>query len=229
MNLTANYHLQKPLSNEKYNVAVQNTNMDILDSALNQTESKATLNESNLNTHTANFTNPHKVTKAQIGLGNVDNTPDSEKPVSAPQQTAINTAYQNAQNDLNQHKNNSALHITADERTAWNEAMTHAASAHAPTTAEENVQADWNETDTSADSFILHKPTTLSAFTNDLGFITQADIDVSQNHTHSNKGVLDTITQESINQWNAATAGTKIVYQTSEPTGSLASGMVWIE
>lgn len=36
MNLTANYKLQKPLSNEKYNVAVQNANMDLIDSALNQ-------------------------------------------------------------------------------------------------------------------------------------------------------------------------------------------------
>ena len=33
--------------------------------------------------------NPHKVTKAQVGLGNVDNTPDAEKPVSTLQAEAI--------------------------------------------------------------------------------------------------------------------------------------------
>lgn len=33
------------------------------------------------NTHTGNYNNPHKVTKAQVGLGNVDNTADIDKPV----------------------------------------------------------------------------------------------------------------------------------------------------
>ena len=35
-----------------------------------------------LNTHLENYNNPHQVTKAQIGLGNVDNTSDLEKPIS---------------------------------------------------------------------------------------------------------------------------------------------------
>ena len=35
-------------------------------------------------------------TKSEIGLGNVDNTSDSSKPVSTAQQTAIDTAYDNA-------------------------------------------------------------------------------------------------------------------------------------
>ena len=43
-----------------------------------------------LDTHTANTANPHGVTKAQVGLGNVDNTADSAKPVSTAQQTALN-------------------------------------------------------------------------------------------------------------------------------------------
>ena len=34
-----------------------------------------------INTHTANKSNPHDVTKAQVGLGNVDNTADSAKSV----------------------------------------------------------------------------------------------------------------------------------------------------
>jgi hypothetical protein len=43
-----------------------------------------------LNTHIANTSNPHSVTKLQVGLGNVDNTNDDSKPVSTAQQTAIN-------------------------------------------------------------------------------------------------------------------------------------------
>lgn len=35
-------------------------------------------------------------TKSEIGLGNVDNTSDSSKPVSTAQQDAINAAYANA-------------------------------------------------------------------------------------------------------------------------------------
>ena len=42
-----------------------------------------------LNTHTSNTSNPHKVTKAQLSLGNVDNTSDLDKPISTATQTAL--------------------------------------------------------------------------------------------------------------------------------------------
>jgi hypothetical protein len=45
-----------------------------------------------LNTHTQNLSNPHQVTKGQIGLGNVDNTADADKPVSNSTQAAIISA-----------------------------------------------------------------------------------------------------------------------------------------
>lgn len=38
-----------------------------------------------LDTHIANKSNPHDVTKSQVGLGNVDNTSDINKPVSTAQ------------------------------------------------------------------------------------------------------------------------------------------------
>mgnify|MGYP001004894363 CR=1 FL=1 len=41
-------------------------------------------------THIANTSNPHSVTKAQVGLGNVDNTSDLNKPISTATQTALN-------------------------------------------------------------------------------------------------------------------------------------------
>ena len=87
--------------------------------------------------------------------------------------------------------------------------------------AEVNVQADWNNTDSASDAFIKNKPasfppsshthtkaqisdmpTKLSQFTNDPGYLTSADIDTSQNHTHANKGILDTLTQAMLDKWN---------------------------
>jgi hypothetical protein len=52
-------------------------------------EAKSTA-QTNLSGHTNNKSNPHTVTKAQVGLGNVDNTSDVNKPVSTAQQTALN-------------------------------------------------------------------------------------------------------------------------------------------
>lgn len=52
---------------------------------------------------------------------------------------------------------------------------------------------------------ITDMPSKLSQFTNDPGYITAADVDTSQNHTHANKTVLDTITQTAVNNWNTIT------------------------
>lgn len=46
--------------------------------------------QTNLETHINNKSNPHKVNKAQVGLGNVDNTSDANKPISTATQTALN-------------------------------------------------------------------------------------------------------------------------------------------
>ncbi len=43
-----------------------------------------------LTSHTGNKSNPHSVTAAQVGLGNVDNTSDANKPISTATQTALN-------------------------------------------------------------------------------------------------------------------------------------------
>lgn len=40
--------------------------------------------------HIANKSNPHSITKAQVGLGNADNTSDVNKPISSATQTALN-------------------------------------------------------------------------------------------------------------------------------------------
>ncbi len=46
--------------------------------------------QSDLTAHTTNTSNPHGVTKSQVGLGSVDDTSDLSKPVSTATQTALN-------------------------------------------------------------------------------------------------------------------------------------------
>lgn len=61
-----------------------------------------------LDAHIGNKSNPHNVTKAQVGLGNVQNLAPADMPVSAAQATAIadaKAAGTKAQTDLNAHAN----------------------------------------------------------------------------------------------------------------------------
>jgi len=67
--------------------------------------------QTNLNDHEGDFANPHQVTKAQIGLGNVDNTSDANKPVSTAQQTALDLKADQA--DLDTTNTNVAANATA--------------------------------------------------------------------------------------------------------------------
>ena len=64
--------------------------------------------QDNLNAHIGNTSNPHKVTKAQVELGNVQNLAPADMPVSTAQATAIadaKAAGTKAQTDLNTHAN----------------------------------------------------------------------------------------------------------------------------
>jgi len=61
--------------------------------------------------HLADLDNPHQVTKADVGLGSVDNTADLAKPVSTAQQAAINVAAAAAvaaQSDIDAHQANTS-------------------------------------------------------------------------------------------------------------------------
>ena len=55
--------------------------------------------QSQVDAHANLTNNPHNVTKAQVGLGNVDNTSDLNKPISTATQTALNNK-QNLDSDL---------------------------------------------------------------------------------------------------------------------------------
>lgn len=163
--------------------------------------STVTNNATTMNSHIGNTSNPHSVTKAQVGLGNVDDTSDADKPISTATQTALDTKvdkvdgkglstndftgdyktqvednttarHTHANKDLldtytqteanladavikkHNHSNSAILDaITASYTTGE---QTKLAGIEAG--AEVNVQADWEQTDTTADDYIKNKP-----------------------------------------------------------------------
>ncbi len=64
-------------------------------SKLDSLKSQAEIDElvTKLDTHISNKSNPHSVTKVQVGLGNVDNTSDANKPISTATQNALNSKF----------------------------------------------------------------------------------------------------------------------------------------
>lgn len=82
--------------------AITHSNRSILDliteaftttlkTAYDSTVTWISTNGANILSHLSNTSNPHNVTKTQVGLGNVDNTSDLDKPVSTATQTEIDT------------------------------------------------------------------------------------------------------------------------------------------
>lgn len=133
--------------------------------------------QTDLDAHTTNTANPHAVTKAQVGLSNVDNTADTAKPVSTAQQTALNgkansvhthvaadvTDFQtsvSANSDVA--ANTSARHTHANKTVLDNTTASYTTAeqtklAGIAAGAEQNVNPDWNAV--SGDAQILNKPT----------------------------------------------------------------------
>ena len=77
-----------------------------VDDLIADTGSDVTALETKVNNHIANKSNPHTVTKSQVGLGNASNTSDADKPVSTAQAAAIadaKAAGTAAQTSINNH------------------------------------------------------------------------------------------------------------------------------
>lgn len=89
------------------------------------------------------------VTKSALGIDNVDNTADTDKPISTAAQTALDGKV-----DKITGKGLSEANFTDAEKTKL---------AGIAAGAEVNVQSDWNQGDTTADDFIKNKPTNASA------------------------------------------------------------------
>lgn len=71
--------------------------------------------DADLTAHTGSTSNPHSVTAAQVGLGNVDNTSDANKPVSTAQQAALDLKA-----DATALTTETNARIDADNRRAFN-------------------------------------------------------------------------------------------------------------
>lgn len=108
-------------------------------------------NSADLTSHINDTSNPHSVTKSQVGLGNVPNVATNDQTPSYTEASSLtklssgeklSVAFgkiSKAITDLISHIADSVKHITSTERTNWNAAKTHADSAHAPSNAQANV------------------------------------------------------------------------------------------
>ncbi|NFO30938.1 hypothetical protein FDB41_11720, partial [Clostridium botulinum] len=126
-----------------------------------------------------------KVTGKSLSTNDYDNTEKSKlSDVNAKKHEHSNKSIidkitqglLDAWNSAYNHINDSIRHITSSERNLWN-----------------TVSDKANKTDI---------PSKLSQLTNDKKFITQDDIDTSQNHIHNNKSVLDKISQKTLDDIN---------------------------
>ena len=109
--------------------------------------------EGKIDTHIADLSNPHAVTKAQVGLGNADNTSDANKPVSILQQAALDGKVDKMAN----------FGLSSNDYTSAEKVKL---AGIAPG-AEVNVNADWNATD--GDALIFNKPTLGTAAARNVG------------------------------------------------------------
>lgn len=102
--------LQNNITKEVHDRKGEITRVEKLISDEAATRAQADINvNTKVDSHIANKSNPHGVTKAQVGLGNVNNTSDADKPVSTAQATAIadaKAAGTNAQTNLTTHMQN---------------------------------------------------------------------------------------------------------------------------
>ena len=190
MNFTTNYNLQKPLYTERYDINVHNTNMDMIDAEMlnqkrNIEKNESSLNELSLNlkNHVENKSNPHNITKNQIGLGNVEN--------KSSETIRNEIDYDNVVNALGYTPLNEQNAFSKDYNELINKPIIprYTSDLH-------------NDSGfiTIQDVNIPAIPSKTSELVNDSGFITIDDIDTNQNHMHTNKSVLDKITQSTLDK-----------------------------
>lgn len=130
-------------------------------------EAAINTNKTAIDAHVAKQDNPHNVTAAQVGLGNVNNTADADKPVSTAQQAALDLKQDKTDNTLattsktvvgaiNEVKGVADAAAKADASNitvaTWKEKLGFITASEVP----EQVQPDWNAA--SGKGQILHKP-----------------------------------------------------------------------
>lgn len=155
--------------------------------------------------HTSSTNNPHGVTKAQVGLGNVDNTSDQNKPVSIATQEAL---------DEKQDKliAGSGIVIGSDGKTISSTGGGGTGGANwGEIGGNIQSQADLvSALEGKADSSHTHAIANVNGLQTVLdgkqGKLTNTDAQiqsaVSASHSHSNKSVLDGLTSQKVTSWD---------------------------
>ena len=149
-----------------------------------------------LDDHIKDTDNPHKVTKAQVGLGSTDNTPDAEKPVSVPQQTALDELYQQLAAYTNQ-KMADLINGAPSSPDTLKE-VADAIAAHK--TIMDALDAAIGKKASAAEFDSHTKDTTKHVAPTERTNWNDAN---TKKHTHGNKSVLDGITSTLISGWSA--------------------------
>lgn len=181
--------------------------------------------------HINNFDNPHKITKSQIQLGNVDNTSDVDKPVSTAQQKAIDGAYANSNKYTDQKIADliNGAPETMDTLKEVANAIEKNKSVVEALDKSIGTKANQNELDTHTGNDTIHITSDERTKWNDAN---------NKKHTHSNKSVLDGITSELVQKWtetsSSSVTGIKGVKEdsfrrgnvvlTAENVGAVATG-----
>lgn len=144
--------------------------------------------------HINNFDNPHKTTKSQIQLGNVDNTSDVDKPVSTAQQKAIDGAYANS----NKYTDQKIAYLingapeTMDTLKEVADAIEKNKSVVEALDKSIGTKANQSELDTHTGNNTIHITPNERTDWNDAN---------NKKHKHNNKSVLDGITSELVEKW----------------------------
>lgn len=153
--------------------------------------------------HINNFDNPHKTTKSQIQLGNVDNTSDVDKPVSTAQQKAIDGAYANSNKYTDQKIADliNGAPETMDTLKEVADAIEKNKSVVEALDKSIGTKANQNELDTHTGNNTIHITPNERTDWNDAN---------NKKHKHNNKSVLDGITSETVEKWNNGSSLTGI-------------------
>lgn len=194
-------NLEKPDASELYNINVANKNNDIIDSELHKLELKSQSQDNlfatkeSLNEHILSKNNPHGITKSQLGLSNVNNTSDIDKPVSTAQQEAIDTALaqSNYYTDAKLADLIDGAPETLDTLKEVADAIAENETVVELLNAAIGTKANQTELDTHTNNNVIH--------------ITQDDKDNwndanLKKHLHDNQTVLDGITSALVTEWN---------------------------
>lgn len=153
--------------------------------------------------HINNFDNPHKLTKNQIELGNVNNTSDVDKPVSTAQQKAIDDAYANS----NKYTDEKIADLidgapeTLDTLKEVADAIEKSKTVEEALNSAIGKKANQTELDTHIGNDTIHITSDERTKWNDAN---------DKKHEHDNKSVLDDITSESVEKWNNGSSLTGI-------------------